>query len=312
VSAWALGGRARAARRGRRGRPRRSLDAAAYVFFFASAAFVLVATVAVLAFLARAGLRGFRAAGLWAPLFGTTWRPETSSYGGLPLVAGTLASASIAVALGAVPAVLSAIWAAELAPPGPRAASRRLMELASAVPSVAYGWLALEHVVPLVGRLAGALRGRPAGGGEGLASAGALLAVMIAPTVHLLAREAVAKVPREVREASAALGASPLQTAFRAVAPACARGLAVATFFGFARAAGETMAVQMVIGGARRLPRGPFEPTTTVAAQIVMDMQNARPGTPASDVLFSMALVLLAVSVGAVLLTRWLEARGGE
>jgi ABC-type phosphate transport system permease subunit len=52
-----------------------------------------------------------------------------------------------------------------------------------------------------------------------------------------------------------------------------------------------------------------FSPTTTISAQIVMDMQNARPGTPENDVLYSMALVLLTVSIAVVLVTRAL-ARG--
>jgi phosphate transport system permease protein len=85
------------------------------------------------------------------------------------------------------------------------------------------------------------------------------------------------------------------------------RGLLVAVFFGFARAAGETMAVQMVIGGARVIPANLFRPTTTISSQIVMDMQNAAPGTPESNALFSMALILLVVSVGVVLATRTLS-----
>jgi phosphate transport system permease protein len=66
------------------------------------------------------------------------------------------------------------------------------------------------------------------------------------------------------------------------------------------------MAVQMVIGGARRLPPDLFTPTTTISAQIVMDMQEARPDTLQSDVLYSMALVLLTVSAIVVLVTRFL------
>ena len=92
----------------------------------------------------------------------------------------------------------------------------------------------------------------------------------------------------------------------RVVVPYGWRGIIVAVFFGFARAAGETMAVQMVIGGARQLPSDAFTPTTTISTQIVMDMQNARPDTPASDVLFAMSLVLLVVAVTVVLLTRFL------
>ena len=94
--------------------------------------------------------------------------------------------------------------------------------------------------------------------------------------------------------------------------PGAWRGLLVAVFFGFSRAAGETMAVQMVIGGARRLPDNLFTPTTTISTQIVMDMQNARPGTTQSDVLFAMSLVLLIISTGVVLSIRALSARGAQ
>jgi phosphate transport system permease protein len=130
---------------------------------------------------------------------------------------------------------------------------------------------------------------------------------MIAPTVLLLAVDALSRVPNNLREASAALGASPWQTGFRVAMPYAWRGLLVAVFFGFARAAGETMAVQMVVGGARKIPANLFQPTTTISAQIVMDMQNARPNTPASDALFSMSLILLVLSVGIVLITRTLS-----
>ena len=56
--------------------------------------------------------------------------------------------------------------------------------------------------------------------------------------------------------------------------------------------------------GARMLASTPFSPTTTISTQIVMDMQNAMPGTPASDALYAMSLVLLVLSSGVVLATR--------
>jgi phosphate transport system permease protein len=127
---------------------------------------------------------------------------------------------------------------------------------------------------------------------------------MIVPTVLVLSLDSLARVHSSLRDASAALGASPLQTAFRVVLPGAWRGLLVAVFFGLARAAGETMAVQMVIGGARMLASNLFAPTTTISTQIVMDMQNAMPGTPASDALYAMSLILLALSSGVVLVTR--------
>ncbi len=281
------------------------------VLLTACGVFVVLTTVTMIGFLAHAGLRGMLTAGIVPLLTGRIWKPEADSYGGLALVVGTFASASGALVLGAVPAVLAAVWLTEFAPPSIKVAERRILEIASAIPSVVYGWLALVYLVPVVLWVAQAIRGSEANvSGEGLASAAILLGVMVAPTVMLLSLDSLSRVPRALRDASAALGASPWQTAFRVSVPYAWRGLLVAIFFGFARAAGETMAVQMVIGGARRLPRDfLFSPTTTISAQIVMDMQEARPGTPQSDVLFSMALVLLVVSVVVVLATRLLGRR---
>ena len=294
------------------GRPRVG-EAVVRGLLVACGLFVVATTLAMLAFLARTGVRGAVEVGRQL-LTGETWKPEAGQYGGLALIVGTFASATGALVLGAFPAVLAAVWLTEFSPEPIRRGYRRVMEVASAIPSVVYGWLALVYLVPRMETLAHAVRGQDAAvTGEGLAASAVLLAVMIAPTVLLLSLDSLARVPAPLRDASAALGASTWQTAFRVSVPYAWRGLLVAVFFGFARAAGETMAVQMVIGGARRLPRDLlFSPTTTISAQIVMDMQNARPGTTQSDVLFSMALVLLVVSVAVVLVTRALGRNGAR
>jgi phosphate transport system permease protein len=271
---------------------------------------VILATATMIAFLGQTGIRGLSEIGLWPLLSGAKWKPEANSFGGLALLTGTVLSAAGAVLLGAIPAVLASAWLAELSPRSIRSSFRRVMEIAAAVPSVVYGWLALVYLVPLTERLAHGIYGEDAPvGGEGLAASALLLGAMIIPTVMLLALDALARVPAELRDASAALGASELQTAFRVALPGAWRGILIAVFFGLARAAGETMAVQMVIGGARKLPDNLFSPTTTISTQIVMDMQNARPGTLASNALYSMALVLLVVSVMIVLATRLLSRR---
>lgn len=290
----------------------RVLEAVVRALLLACGVFVVLTTIAILGFLARTGVRGANAVGIGSLLTGSIWKPEVDLYGGLSLIVGTFSSAAGAIVLGAIPAVLSALWLTEFAGSRLRKAYRRIMEVASAIPSVVYGWLALVHLVPLMERVAHWVRGEDAPvTGEGLASSAVLLAIMVAPTVLLLSLDALARVPQALREASAAVGASPWQTAFYVSIPYASRSLFVAIFFGFARAAGETMAVQMVIGGARRLPTDfLFSPTTTISAQIVMDMQEARPGTTQSDALYSMALVLLMVSVTVVLVTRALSKQG--
>lgn len=289
----------------------RPLGLAFGLFAALSCVVAICASLLLLGFLLHTGLRGIADAGLVSLLTGARWRPEAGVFGGLPLIAGTVASALGAVLVGAIPAVLSAVWVLELAPKRLRTPFRRILEIATALPSVVYGWLALQHLVPGMDGVARLLHPlRPDVGGEGLATSAVLLAVMIAPTVALLSLDALSRVPHTMREASWALGASTLRTAFSVVLPQAKSGIIVAVFFGFARAAGETMAVQMVIGGARMLPETAFSPTTTISTQIVMDMQNARPGTPESDVLYGMALILLTISSAVVLTTRALSRRG--
>jgi phosphate transport system permease protein len=288
----------------RRGRP---LEAVVQLLIRGAGMFVLASTLLMFAFLGKAGIAGIRDVGLVQLLTDIVWKPEHELFGGVPLIFGTLVSALGALVVGALPAVLTAIWVSEFAPKLMRPAYRRLMEMSAAVPSVVFGWLALVHLVPVLERVAHLIYGESASvGGEGLAASALLLGFMVAPTVFLLSLDSLSRVPKELRDASAALGASPWQTALSVVVPSSWRGLVVATFFGFARAAGETMAVQMVIGGARQLPSNAFTPTTTISTQIVMDMQNARPDTTASNVLFSMALLLLVVSTAVVLGTRLL------
>jgi phosphate transport system permease protein len=293
--------------------PPRVGEAVIKVALVSCAGFVVATTIAMLAFIAETGVRGIIEVGIGQLLTGTRWKPEAGSFGGLALILGTFSTAAGAVVLGAAPAVLAAVWLTEFAADSLRRGYRRVMEIASAVPSVVYGWLALVYLLPIMEGVGHALYGADAPvTGEGIAAGAVLLAIMIAPTVLLLSLDALSRVPRPLREASAALGASPWQTAFNVSVPYGWRGVLVAVFFGFARAAGETMAVQMVIGGARKLPQNLFRPTTTISAQIVMDMQNARPGTLENNVLFSMALVLLVFSVGVVLVTRALARQSAR
>jgi phosphate transport system permease protein len=290
----------------------RIAEASVPVFLRLCGGFVVLTTILMIGFLARAGIRGITEVGLGQLVAGLVWKPESNLFGGVPLIVGTLVSAIGAVIFGAIPSVLAALWVIEFAPRGFKVYYRRAMEIASAVPSVVYGWLALVYLVPLLASLAETIYGEGASvGGEGLLASSILLGIMVGPTVFLLSLDALGRVHSDLRRASAALGASPWQTAFRVVVPSAWRGLIIAVFFGFARAAGETMAVQMVIGGARRLPNPLFfSPTTTISAQIVMDMQNARPNTPESDVLFAMALLLLVLSSTVVLATRAISSRG--
>jgi phosphate transport system permease protein len=305
------------------------MDAAVRVLLAAAAVTVLAIALLIVGFIARAGIAGFAESGMFSMLFGRRWAPDadTPAFGFAGFLAGTVLSAVGGVLLGALPAVLAAVYLSECAPARLRRLFRRVMEVAAALPSVVYGYAAVTYLVPLFANP------RTGCQGLGLAPAAVLLGTMIAPTVALLSLDALSRTPDGLREASAALGVSRWQTTWRAVVPTAWRGLMVAVFFGFARAAGETMAVQMVAGNGQFAPLaflrpegarlaaevcptlGPlelFRPTSTIATRIVMDMSNTHPGTPWNNALFSMSLVLLFISTGVVLITRRLARRAAS
>ena len=134
------------------------------------------------------------------------WKPEANLYGGLPLIVGTVISATGAVILGAAPAVLTALWVIEFAPriaangvpaaDGGRVgrAERRLRLARARVPRAADGEVARGMYGP-----------DAQVGGEGLASAAVLLGVMIVPDgpdpVARLARARSLVAPRRERGA---------------------------------------------------------------------------------------------------------------
>jgi phosphate transport system permease protein len=93
------------------------------------------------------------------------------------------------------------------------------------------------------------------------------------------------------------------------VLPASAAGILTAIVLGMARAAGEALAVQMVIGNRPVMPTGITDPLTTLTSQITLDMGNTIQGETWNQVLWTMALVLLVLSLSFVLLVRLLDRR---
>jgi phosphate transport system permease protein len=74
---------------------------------------------------------------------------------------------------------------------------------------------------------------------------------------------------------------------------------------GIARAIGETMAVQLVIGNSPVLPRGLLHSTAALPTQIVMDMGGAAQGSLLQHTLFSMALLLLVIAMLLIVAVRF-------
>src|SRR5699024_8934670 len=79
-----------------------------------------------------------------------------------------------------------------------------------------------------------------------------------------IATEAMASLPNSLREGSYALGGTRFQTIWRVLVPAALPALLTAIVLGMARAFGEALAVQMVIGNVRDFPASILDPSATL------------------------------------------------
>lgn len=238
--------------------------------------------------------------GVFRFLTGLDWRPAYSKvYGILPMILGTLFASLGAVLLGVPPALLCALFLSEFVPEKPAALLRGGIELLAGIPSVVYGFFGLMVVVPAVKGIFGAASG------NSLLSAAVILGVMILPTVCSLAESAFRAVPAASREASLALGASSMQTAWRVVLPQARSGVITGIILGISRALGETMAVILVAGNSSQLIKSPLDSVRTLTATIALEMGYAQGRH--SQMLFSVGVVLFAMILllnGAILFTR--------
>jgi phosphate transport system permease protein len=186
-------------------------------------------------------------------LFGTVWTPlfYDKHFGILPLVAGTLLISSIAMVVALPAGLLTAIYLSEYAPDAVRRSIRPVLEVLAGVPTVVYGYFALQFVTPLLQQFVPGLAGFNA------LSPGIVMGIMILPLVSSLSEDALRSVPQGLREGAYALGSTRMQTSLRVVVPAAFSGISAAAVLAVSRAIGETMIVAIAAGQQPRLTADP-------------------------------------------------------
>lgn len=272
--------------------------------FIGSAVLVSLIIVSVIWFVGNQGLATFREASLMEFLTGTHWNPEAKQYGALTFIIGSLGTTFIAVFLGAPIGIAGAVFMAKIAPEWMRSIMRPAIELFAGIPSVVYGYVGITVLVGLIRESTGSSTG------YGLLAGGIVLAIMILPTILSITEDALRSLPDTYEEASKALGATRWQTLWRVLVPAASPGILTATIMAMARAIGETMAVQMVIGNSTLFPSSLVTPTSTLTSNIVMEMGNTPFGSTWNNALFMMALLLLLISLILIILVRKAVRRG--
>src|SRR3984957_11861419 len=265
---------------------------------------------------ARAGVFGF--------VFDNNWNVSGEKFGALPLVVGTLITSGLALLIGVPVAVATALYATELCPLRLRPALTVLVELLAAVPSVVYGLWGIFFLAPKLQPaeqwVADRLSFIPFIGGGTVTIpnyfvAGLILAIMILPIVSAIAREVMATVPSDQKEAALGLGATRWEMIRTAVLPYCRAGIVGGAMLGLGRAIGETIAVTIVIGDAPQLGKHLFGQGYSLAAVIANEFGEAQ-GVHRSA-LFAAGLVLFVLTLlvnglARVLVSRASRTRGSS
>ncbi|MDZ4121391.1 MAG: phosphate ABC transporter permease subunit PstC, partial [Candidatus Cloacimonadaceae bacterium] len=259
---------------------------------YVSSLFVIVFLFGIIFSIFREGLPLFKVVRIVDFLFGTQWYPThaEAEFGIYTLIVGsfyvTMGALTIAIPLG----LGSAVFIAEVANNRIREIAKPVIELLAGIPSVVYGLFGMAFLAPLI-RVWFNL---PTG--LNIFSASIILGIMVVPIIASMSEDAISTVPKSLREASLALGATKWETIVRVVIPASKSGIIGSILLGFGRAIGETMVVLMVAGGSAHIPKSIFQSARPLTSTIAAEMGETVIGDLHYRSLFAIAIVLFIIT----------------
>lgn len=228
-------------------------------------------------------------------LINKEWDPVNENFGAAPFIVGTLLTSILAILFSIPLSLAVALFLGEYASGKFAKIIRTAIELMAGIPSVIYGLWALFVIVPLVQQLQTYVGETPYG--VGVFTASVVLAIMIIPYSASLSAEMIKLVPKDLKEAAYAMGATRFEVMRHIVLPYSFSGIAAGVMLAFGRALGETMAVTMVIGNSNEMPNSIFSLSNTMASVIANEYTEATADIYLSS-LIEIALVLFVITAG--------------
>lgn len=273
---------------------------------FCAAAVSIVTLALVLIFLLYSSLPAFVEIGPLKMLTGTVWNPTSPNnpqYGMLPLIWGTFI-VSLMASIIAIPIGMGCtLYIHEIAHPRIRGFLKPIIEILAGIPSVIYGFFALVILADWIDLLFDSTTRLNALNGS------IMLAVMMIPIMVSLSEDALNSVPREIKEASYALGATRWETLKGVMIPAALSGIIAAIVLSLGRAIGETMTVLMATGNTAVITLDPLHSVETMTAVIVIEMGEVSQFAIHYNVLFAVGVVLFAITFIVNSIADWVNAK---
>lgn len=263
--------------------------------FTAFAAFSVLAVVTIVFYILYASIPAFREVGFFKFIFGGEWRVSEGVYGIFPMIVTSLALTLFAVALGGTLAVFTAIFIVYYCPKRLKKLYTQLINLLAGIPSLVYGYFGLTLLKPMMQDTFGVISA------SGVLLSGLVLSVMILPTVCSVAKNSLENVPMHYYEGALALGCTNNQAVWKTCLPAAKNGIVSALILGIGRAIGETMAVQILLGGAVNYPYAPFLPVRSMTSNIVQEFADAEGVHRSALIATGFVLLIFILIINAVL-----------
>jgi len=254
-----------------KGKTRQKKEKGIRVFFLLVALASIMTLALIVIFLFVEGLPIFAKVSVKDFIFGKYWYPtdDVPEFGIFPLIIASLSVTAVASLISIPLGVMTALYLAEIASARVREWVKPIVELLAALPSVVIGFFGMVVVAPFLQDTFNLATGL------NLFNASLMLAFMSIPTICSISEDAIFSVPKELKEASLALGATRWETIWRVIIPASISGISTAVILGMSRAIGETMVVLMVAGGATMVPTSIFDPVRPMPSSIAAEMGEA-------------------------------------
>ncbi|MCO5064768.1 MAG: phosphate ABC transporter permease subunit PstC [Rhizobiaceae bacterium] len=240
--------------------------------------------------------------------FGTVWDPRFAAagsggsqgqFGLIPLLAGTLYIALVALLVAVPVGLMSAVYMSEYASRNLRSVVKPALELLAGIPTIVYGIFALVTLGPWLRDISAVLGGgSPFIQAQSILTAGLVMGVMLIPVVSSLSDDIITAVPQAMRDGSLGLGATRSETIRKVILPAALPGIVGAVLLTASRAIGETMIVVLAAGVAANLTANPFEAMTTITVKIVNQLTgDLEFNSPQTLVAFALGITLFFVTL---------------
>ena len=272
---------------------------------YTASLFTILALAGILFSLFREGLPFFSRVSLSQFLFTNSWYPthELPEFGAWALIVGSLYVTFGALLIGVPLGLGSAIFISEIAGNRLKEIAKPVIELLAGIPSVVYGLFGMAFLAPLVREWF------HLDTGLNVFTGSIILGLMIVPIVASMSEDALSNVPKSIREAALALGATKIECIFRTVVPAARSGIIGSVLLGFGRAIGETMVVLMVTGGSAQIPKSFFGSVRPMTSTIAAEMGETVVGDLHYQSLFALAILLFGITFISNLITEMVFLR---